>query len=168
MNRGRLSGRRDLDASRGLGPERLEELRCDHLRRVDPCNVIARGKSDSPGCLRHRQQLRDGTEELLDSLLTPPAVVNGKLFFGTLDGRVLCLSAISGDVLWTATVGEPVVFQPVIVDGQVYLPTGTGSLFCLKTGDPTDTGWSMWGATAAHNGRPDDLTAEVGAAEGRS
>lgn len=115
-----------------------------------------------------KRKLRDGTEELLDSLLTPPAVVNGKLFFGTLDGRVLCLSALSGDILWTATLGEPVVFQPAVVGGRIYVPTGTGSLFCLKTGDPADDGWPMWGATACHNGRPEDLTVEVGAAERQS
>jgi Ca-activated chloride channel family protein len=103
-----------------------------------------------------KRKLRDGEEELLDSLLTPPAVVNGKLFFGTLDGRVLCLSAASGDIIWKATVGESVLFQPAVVGGRVYVPTGAGSLFCLETGDASDDGWNMWGATAAHNGLPDD------------
>jgi outer membrane protein assembly factor BamB len=84
-------------------------------------------------------------------------VVNGKLFLATLDGRALCLSAATGDIIWTATVGEPVLFQPAVVGGRTYVPTGAGSLFCLETGDPADDGWDMWGATAAHNGRPDDL-----------
>jgi outer membrane protein assembly factor BamB len=104
-----------------------------------------------------KHKLREGAEdaELLDSLLTPPALVNGKLFLGTTDGRVVCLSAASGETLWEVRVGEPVLFQPAVAQGRVYAPTGAGSLFCLETGDPRDDGWFMWGATAAHNGRPE-------------
>jgi Ca-activated chloride channel family protein len=106
-----------------------------------------------------KRKLRPGDDqaELLDSLLTPPALANGKLFLGTIDGRVICLAAGSGEVLWTVPVGEPVVFQPAVVQGRVYVPTAAGSLYCLETGDPQDDGWHMWGASAAHNGRPEDL-----------
>ncbi|MFO0891709.1 MAG: PQQ-binding-like beta-propeller repeat protein [Isosphaeraceae bacterium] len=97
----------------------------------------------------------DAEAELLDSPLTPPAIVNGKLFFGSVLGAVHCLSAESGATLWTVPVGEPVVFQPAVVDGRVYLGTDSGSLICLETGDPGDDGWRMWGADARHNGRLD-------------
>jgi outer membrane protein assembly factor BamB len=101
-----------------------------------------------------KRKLRQGDQkaDLLDSMLTPPAVANGKLFLGTTDGRVLCLSATSGETLWEVSVGEPVLFQPAVAGGRVYVPTGAGSLFCLETGDARDDGWLMWGATAAHNG----------------
>ena len=89
---------------------------------------------------------------LVDSAVTPPAVVNGKLFVGTTRGEVICLAAASGQVLWTATVGESIQFQPAVVGGRVYVSTSTGSLFCLETGDPRDDGWRMWGGNAAHNG----------------
>jgi len=107
-----------------------------------------------------KKMLREGAEagkELLDSILTPPVLVNGKQFLGTLDGRLLCLSADTGEALWSVPVGEPVVFQPAVARGRVYVPTGVGSLVCLETGDPADDGWLMWGATAAHDGRPEDL-----------
>jgi outer membrane protein assembly factor BamB len=94
----------------------------------------------------------DTQAELLDSILTPPALVNGKLFLGTLDGRVVCLSAASGETLWSVQVGEPVLLQPAVACGRVYAPTASGSLFCIETDDPADDGWLMWGATPAHNG----------------
>jgi Ca-activated chloride channel family protein len=93
-------------------------------------------------------------QELLDSPLTPPAIVNRKLFFGTVQGEVHCLDAESGEVLWSTAVGEPVAFQPAVVRGRLYLGTAAGSVICLETGDEADDGWFMWGADAAHNGRP--------------
>jgi Ca-activated chloride channel family protein len=93
-----------------------------------------------------------GKAPLLDSVLTPPALVNGKIFVGSSYGEVICMSAESGKVLWRADVGEPVVFQPAVVKGRVYVSTSSGSLFCLETGRAKDDGWRMWGGTAAHNG----------------
>jgi outer membrane protein assembly factor BamB len=107
-----------------------------------------------------KRAMREGSaaqEELLDSMLTPPALVNGKLFVGTLDGRVLCMSAESGETLWSAFLGESIVFQPAVAKGRVFVPTAAGSLYSLETGDTADDGWLMWGATPAHNGRPEDL-----------
>jgi outer membrane protein assembly factor BamB len=96
-----------------------------------------------------------GERELLDSELTPPAIVNDKLFVGSVRGDVFAVAALSGDVLWNVNVGEPVIFQPVVAGGRVYATTRAGSVFCLETGDPKDDGWLMWGATAAHNGLED-------------
>ena len=93
--------------------------------------------------------------DLLDSPLTPPAIANGKLFFGTTHGDLLCVSADTGDLLWGVPCGEPIVFQPAVSRGRVYVGTDAGSLICLETGDPGDDGWLMWGADAAHNGRLD-------------
>jgi outer membrane protein assembly factor BamB len=86
---------------------------------------------------------------------TPPALVNGKAFFGTSFGDVYCLAADSGNVLWQTKVGEPIIFQPAVAKGRVYAASNAGTLYCLETGDPADDGWLMWGASAAHNGLPD-------------
>jgi Ca-activated chloride channel family protein len=92
-------------------------------------------------------------KELLDHPLTPPAIVNGKLFFGSVHGLVHCVAADSGEELWSVPVGEPVIFQPAVSNGRVYVGTDAGSLVCVETGDANDDGWLMWGADAAHNGR---------------
>ena len=72
---------------------------------------------------------------------------------GTGYGDIACLSARKGDVLWKASIGESVVFQPAVAEGRIYVSTEKGSIFCVETGDPKDDGWLMWGANAAHTGR---------------
>jgi outer membrane protein assembly factor BamB len=89
---------------------------------------------------------------LVDSAVTPPAIVNGKMFVGTARGEVVCLSAETGAVLWTVTVGEPILFQPAVSGGHIYVSTSVGGLYCFPTGDARDDGWAMWGCNAAHNG----------------
>ena len=95
---------------------------------------------------------KDPAKLVLNSLLTPPALVNGKVFLATSSGEVHCLAAESGEELWSAGIGEPIAFQPAVAKGRIYLPTNSGHLYCLETGDPKDDGWLMWGASASHDG----------------
>jgi Ca-activated chloride channel family protein len=103
--------------------------------------------------VRWRKEVNGKKGELLDAELTPPVLVNGKIFLGTARGDVLCLSAETGVRLWSAALGEPIVFPPAVARGRLYVATSAGSLICLETGDEKDDGWLMWGANAAHNGR---------------
>jgi outer membrane protein assembly factor BamB len=116
----------------------------DTVHCVDPCSGEVRWKK--------RLGKENAREELLDSVLTPPAIVNGKLFVGSIFGDLFCLSANSGNVLWSFQLNEAVIFQPAVAQGRVYVTTEVGGLYCIETGDPGDHGWHMWGATAAHNG----------------
>jgi len=95
-------------------------------------------------------------QEVLDSLMTPPAIVNDKLFVGTIQGDLICLSAQTGEELWREKIGEPIVFQPAVSRGRVYVSTANGTLVAIETGDAQDDGWPMWGATPAHNGLIDE------------
>lgn len=90
--------------------------------------------------------------ETADRTLAPPALVNGRIFVATLYGEVACLDARSGKTLWSLQVKEAFAFQPVVARGRVYLPTESGSLYCVETGDAADDGWYMWGADAEHTG----------------
>lgn len=172
-----------LDASVGFGSSKggakthqsRENLGTDHVYGIWAYQgskpFLSRGRmysgmGDTVHCVNPdtretfwKKRFRDVPQEteLLDSMLTPPALVNGKVFFGTIDGRVLCLNGENGETLWSVTIGEPVIFQPAVSHGRVYVPTASGSLFALETGDPNDDGWNMWGATPAHNGVSCDI-----------
>jgi Ca-activated chloride channel family protein len=121
---------------------RLYSAMGDTARSVDPGTgkVIWAQKVQAPKALRDAP------------MLTPPAIVNGKLFVGSSAGEVYALSEKGGEILWKADLGEPVSFQPSVANGHLYVTTDRGSLFCLNTGDARDHGWLMWGGTPAHNG----------------
>jgi outer membrane protein assembly factor BamB len=128
--------------------DKLYSAMGDDLLCVDP-------KSDKVIWKKHfgaADKKGKADEPLLDSVVTPPALVNDKMFVGTSQGDMVCLSANTGKELWRANVGEPVEFQPAVAKGRVYASTSSGSLFCLETGQDQDDGWLMWGSNAAHNG----------------
>jgi Ca-activated chloride channel family protein len=99
-----------------------------------------------------KKSLRSEDDELLDGLLTPPVLVNDKVFVGTTLGNLACLDATTGQLRWEVHLGEPIAFQPAVAAGRVVVATSSGKLFGLETGDPDDDGWLMWGGDAAHNG----------------
>lgn len=84
--------------------------------------------------------------------LTPPVLVNGKIFLCSFYGDIICLDASTGDLIWNTNIKESISFQPVVVKGKLYISTYSGSIFCIETGDLSDDGWKMWGANAQHNG----------------
>ena len=84
--------------------------------------------------------------------LTPPVIVNGKVFVGSDSGSLHAVSAKDGAELWSAQLGGSISFQPAISRGRIYVVTDQGVLYGLNTGDRADDGWLMWGGTAAHNG----------------
>jgi Ca-activated chloride channel homolog len=108
-----------------------------------------------------KTKIVQGDHRIIDHILTPPVLVNGKVFIGTLFGEVICLCAETGNWLWREIIGEPIAFQPAVAKGRIYVPTAKGSLHCLETGDEKDDGWLMWGGTPAHNGVEESLMIPV-------
>ncbi len=133
---------------------RLYSCMGDRVQCVDPKTekVIWSHVVERPG--KKKDEKEPVKKPLLDSILTPPALANDRVFVGTTFGDVVCLSAQTGEVIWTAGIGEPIIFQPAIAKGRVYVSTNTGHLYAVETGDAKDDGWLMWGGSAAHNGLP--------------
>jgi len=84
--------------------------------------------------------------------VSPPAIVGSQLVFGTVDGRLYFSDIDTGMTIRAYDVGAPIVFQPVVAEGWVYIATGSGDLIGLEVGDPALDGWHMWGGNAGHSG----------------
>jgi Ca-activated chloride channel homolog len=146
LGHGTVSGMWSFQGSKSfLSGGRLYSAMGDTLKCVDPAGEEVLWQRP----LHPREQ---GEPEILDSMVTPPALVNGKALVGTSKGEVICLCATTGERLWSVNVGEPILFQTAVAKGRVYLGTYSGSLVCLETGDEKDDGWLMWGGGPEHNG----------------
>jgi Ca-activated chloride channel family protein len=86
-------------------------------------------------------------------LASPPAPAGGNLYIAGVAGEIVVVSQQDGRVLQTIHIGEPMRFQPSISGGRLYVGTTQGSVISLDLNDARADGWSMWGGTAAHNGR---------------
>ena len=64
------------------------------------------------------------------------AVSAGRVFFGdSVDGRVHCLDAGSGKLIWSFATSGPVRFAPAIWKDRLFVTSDDGFLYCLSTID---------------------------------
>lgn len=87
--------------------------------------------------------------------LTPPAYADGKLYFGSIWGDLLCVDAASGRLCWRYRLpqGQGIVSQIVLDHGSLIATTRKGLLVTIDTRDAMATGWPMWGGSPGHNRR---------------
>jgi len=67
-----------------------------------------------------------------DWVFSSPAVVNGKVYFGSYDNYLYCLDT-NGNLLWRYKTGDYVRSSPAVVDGKVYFGSVDNYLYCLDT-----------------------------------
>jgi Ca-activated chloride channel family protein len=89
--------------------------------------------------------------------VSPPAIVGSQIVYGTVDGHLYFGDIDTGITLRAYDLGEPIVFQPIVAEGWVYVATGAGNVIGLEVGDPQLDGWHMWGGNAQHAGLVDDV-----------
>ena len=92
--------------------------------------------------------------------MSPPAVVGSQMVIATVDGHVYGLDIDTGMTIWAYDVGEPLVYQPSVARGTVYVSTAHGRVVAFPVGDESLDGWHMWGGNPAHSGLtvdPSDL-----------
>jgi Ca-activated chloride channel homolog len=79
------------------------------------------------------------------------AVAGPQLVVSTRAGQLYGLDVDTGYTLWAYDVGHPVVAQPIVARGWVYVATKDGMVVALEVADPTLDGWHMFGGNARHN-----------------
>ena len=64
-----------------------------------------------------------------------PVVVGGKVYVGSLDGKVYSLSVANGEVLNTYNTGSPIFGSPVYYSGTIYVASTDFYLYALNAND---------------------------------
>jgi outer membrane protein assembly factor BamB len=84
------------------------------------------------------------------TVASSPAVVDGKVFFGSIDGNVYCLDASTGAWIWQYPTGDEVWSSPAVADGKVFvgsgqIASGSSNVYCLGA----STGAWIWNYPAS-------------------
>ncbi|MEZ4406044.1 MAG: VIT domain-containing protein [Polyangiales bacterium] len=109
--------------------------------------VVARDAATGAEVWRKRNPLGGSVRGV-----TSPAVVGSQLVVGTRGGDVFGLDIDTGETTWAWRVGEPILFQPAVAEGWVYVATQRGKVVGFEVGDASVDGWHMWGGNAQHAG----------------
>ncbi|HVF68339.1 MAG TPA: PQQ-binding-like beta-propeller repeat protein [Pyrinomonadaceae bacterium] len=84
-------------------------------------------------------------------VFSPPALGEQFLYLSSSLGHILSVGQDDGRVGFMYQFPEPMVFQPALANGSVYVGTSNGLLICLKTGSADADGWYAWGGNGEHN-----------------
>lgn len=72
-----------------------------------------------------------------------PAVADGKIFFGSKDGSVYCLDAVTGVERWVFPTGRDISSSPLVAEGKIYIGSGDTKLYCINA----EYGMEQWNFT---------------------
>ncbi|HXM22461.1 MAG TPA: PQQ-binding-like beta-propeller repeat protein [Terriglobales bacterium] len=73
-------------------------------------------------------------------LISSPAVVNGILYVGSLDGNLYALNAQTGTAVWNYRTGNAVLSSPAVVNDVVYVGSFDDNVYALNA----HTGAKLW------------------------
>jgi len=72
-----------------------------------------------------------------------PAIVDGKVYVGSYDGKIYCLNASNGSKIWSYTTSNYVFSSPAVADGKVCVGSANGLIYAFAT--------TVWSADSAGN-----------------
>jgi Ca-activated chloride channel family protein len=98
-----------------------------------------------------RAEVTGGGHSEDEQVFSPPALGENFLYLSSSLGHLLSVGQKDGRVGFMYHFGEPMVFQPALAGGSVYVGTSNGLLICLKTGSLDADGWYAWGGNGEHN-----------------
>ncbi|MCW4010465.1 MAG: PQQ-binding-like beta-propeller repeat protein [Candidatus Bathyarchaeota archaeon] len=103
-----------------------------------------RGNVENPGIVQGTGpadiSVPDWEFQTPGSITSSPAVVSGKVYFGSRDKNIYCVDAYSGDLLWDYATGMPVMSSPAVSNGVVYTGSDDGNVYALDA----NTGEMKW------------------------
>ncbi len=94
----------------------------------------------------------------IDRSLSTVAIHDGRLYAADRSGRLHCLNADTGKVLWVHNTSSPIWGSPLVADGKVYLGTERGFLWILADSsrkavlDQVRAGSAIYSTPVAANG----------------
>jgi Ca-activated chloride channel family protein len=94
---------------------------------------------------------RDGSARGARSLGTV-ALAGPEVVVATRRGRLYGLDVDTGYTLWAYDIGHPVLAEPIVARGWIYVATQDGLVVALEVADATLDGWHMFGGNPRHNG----------------
>jgi len=103
------------------------------------------------GRYKWRAEVSGGGLAADSQVFSPPALGEQFLYLSSSLGHILSVGQEDGRVGFMYQFPEPMVFQPALAGGSVYVGTSNGLLICLKTGSPDADGWYAWGGNGEHN-----------------
>jgi len=86
------------------------------------------------------------------SQLMQPVVAQGKVFFGTQEGEVFCISSFDGSTLWKSMVPGGIITSGAVIGNRVVFAGVAGNVMAFDAGTG-DTAWSV-SLKAAVTGSP--------------
>jgi len=103
------------------------------------------------GRFKWRAEVSGGGLTEDSQVFSPPALGEQFLYLSSSLGHLLSVAQDDGRVGFIYQFPEPMVFQPALAGGSVYVGTSNGLLICLKTGSADADGWYAWGGNGEHN-----------------
>jgi outer membrane protein assembly factor BamB len=67
-----------------------------------------------------------------DAVWAEALVVDGRVYVASMDHRLYCLDAESGELIWDQELGGAMAAQPIIEDGVLYLGAFDGRMYALE------------------------------------
>lgn len=79
----------------------------------------------------------------IQDVLSTPAVINNRVYFGARDGNVYALYANNGTEIWTYTTGNEIQSSPAFAYNRIFIGSNDNKLYCLDA----VTGQKIWDYT---------------------
>jgi len=105
----------------------------------------------SDGGFAWRAEVSGGGLSEDEQVFSPPALGEEYLYLSSSLGHLLSVGQGDGRVGFMYHFDDPMVFQPALAEGGVYVGTSNGLLICLQTGSRDADGWYAWGGNGEHN-----------------